>query len=270
MSQNGQTQNPVPTYTKKDFESGVDPRWCPGCGDFSIINQVQKAMPNVGVARENIVFISGIGCSSRFPYYMNNYGMHTLHGRAPSFASGLKVSRPELMVWVITGDGKRDHRARPGVFDRVQRAAHQRQGHCQAVVHVHLVDDGQVKVLLNDRLRDVAGQLGMAFDHRHRARPPAFISGLVLGCGADGEGRNQVGAESRRMVVEHQKNHVRLVVLHPLLGEVVAREHGFPIVFLCLAQVHGRADGGHMRGVDGCGDFGHVYAFCPAAPCGWF
>ena len=105
MSQNGQTQNPVPTYTKKDFESGVDPRWCPGCGDFSIINQVQKAMPNVGVARENIVFVSGIGCSSRFPYYMNNYGMHTLHGRAPSFASGLKVSRPELMVWVVTGDG---------------------------------------------------------------------------------------------------------------------------------------------------------------------
>src|SRR5512147_587183 len=105
MSSNAQTQNPVPTYTKKDFESGVDPRWCPGCGDFSIINQVQKAMPNVGVARENIVFISGIGCSSRFPYYMNNYGMHTLHGRAPTFASGLKVSRPELMVWVVTGDG---------------------------------------------------------------------------------------------------------------------------------------------------------------------
>ena len=103
MSQNGQTQ--IPTYTKKDFESGVDPRWCPGCGDFSIINQVQKAMPNVGVARENIVFVSGIGCSSRFPYYMNNYGMHTLHGRAPSFASGLKVSRPDLMVWIITGDG---------------------------------------------------------------------------------------------------------------------------------------------------------------------
>jgi 2-oxoglutarate ferredoxin oxidoreductase subunit beta len=95
----------LPVYTKKDFESGVDPRWCPGCGDFSIINQVQKALPAVGVRRENIVFISGIGCSSRFPYYMNNYGMHTLHGRAPSFASGLKVSRPELMVWIVTGDG---------------------------------------------------------------------------------------------------------------------------------------------------------------------
>ena len=95
----------LPTYTKKDFESGVDPRWCPGCGDYSIINQVQKVLPTVGVARENIVFISGIGCSSRFPYYMNNYGMHTLHGRAPAFASGLKVSRPELMVWVMTGDG---------------------------------------------------------------------------------------------------------------------------------------------------------------------
>jgi 2-oxoglutarate/2-oxoacid ferredoxin oxidoreductase subunit beta len=95
----------LPVYTKKDFESGVDPRWCPGCGDFSIINQVQKALPGVGRKREDIVFISGIGCSSRFPYYMNNYGMHTLHGRAPSFASGLKVSRPELMVWVVTGDG---------------------------------------------------------------------------------------------------------------------------------------------------------------------
>ena len=105
MSPNGQTQTPVPTYTKKDFESGVDPRWCPGCGDFSIINQVQKALPNVGVARENIVFISGIGCSGRFPYYMNTYGFHSIHGRAPTLATGLKASRPELMVWVITGDG---------------------------------------------------------------------------------------------------------------------------------------------------------------------
>ena len=95
----------VPAYTRKDFESGIDPRWCPGCGDYSIINQVQKLMPTVGVKRENIVFVSGIGCSSRFPYYMNNYGMHTLHGRAPSFASGLKVSRPELQVWIVTGDG---------------------------------------------------------------------------------------------------------------------------------------------------------------------
>ena len=95
----------LPVYSKKDFESGVDPRWCPGCGDFSIINQVQKVLPSAGHKREDIVFISGIGCSSRFPYYMNNYGMHTLHGRAPSFASGLKVSRPELMVWIVTGDG---------------------------------------------------------------------------------------------------------------------------------------------------------------------
>jgi 2-oxoglutarate ferredoxin oxidoreductase subunit beta len=95
----------LPVYSKKDFESGVDPRWCPGCGDFSIINQVQKALPAAGKKREDIVFISGIGCSSRFPYYMNNYGMHTLHGRAPSFASGLKVSRPDLMVWIVTGDG---------------------------------------------------------------------------------------------------------------------------------------------------------------------
>ncbi len=95
----------LPTYTKKDFESGVDPRWCPGCGDYSIINQVQRALPSLGVRREDVVFVSGIGCSSRFPYYMNAYGMHTLHGRAPAFASGLKISRPELMVWVVTGDG---------------------------------------------------------------------------------------------------------------------------------------------------------------------
>ena len=95
----------IPAYTKKDFESGVDPRWCPGCGDYSIINQVQRALPSAGVARENIVFVSGIGCSSRFPYYMHNYGMHTVHGRAPSFAAGLKLSRPELQVWVVTGDG---------------------------------------------------------------------------------------------------------------------------------------------------------------------
>jgi 2-oxoglutarate ferredoxin oxidoreductase subunit beta len=106
MSTNGQTATAAPpAYAKKDFESGVDPRWCPGCGDFSIINQVQRTLPSVGVKRENIVFVSGIGCSSRFPYYMNNYGMHTLHGRAPSFASGIKLARPELMVWIITGDG---------------------------------------------------------------------------------------------------------------------------------------------------------------------
>jgi len=98
-------QATAPTYTKKDFESGVDPRWCPGCGDYSIINQVQRTLPLAGVARENIVFVSGIGCSSRFPYYMRNYGMHTVHGRAPSFATGLKLSRPELEVWVVTGDG---------------------------------------------------------------------------------------------------------------------------------------------------------------------
>jgi 2-oxoglutarate ferredoxin oxidoreductase subunit beta len=99
------TTESTPAYTKKDFESGVDPRWCPGCGDYSIINQVQRTLPSAGVARENIVFISGIGCSSRFPYYMRNYGMHTIHGRAPSFATGLKLSRPELQVWVVTGDG---------------------------------------------------------------------------------------------------------------------------------------------------------------------
>ena len=97
---------PAPTtLTRKDFVTDQDVRWCPGCGDYSILAQVQKIMPELGIARENIVFISGIGCSSRFPYYMNTYGFHSIHGRAPAIASGLKATRPELSVWVVTGDG---------------------------------------------------------------------------------------------------------------------------------------------------------------------
>jgi 2-oxoglutarate ferredoxin oxidoreductase subunit beta len=80
-------------------------RWCPGCGDYSILAQTQKTMPNFGVVKEKIVFISGIGCSGRLPYYMNTYGFHTIHGRAATIATGLKAARPDLMVWVITGDG---------------------------------------------------------------------------------------------------------------------------------------------------------------------
>ncbi|HMR93427.1 MAG TPA: 2-oxoacid:ferredoxin oxidoreductase subunit beta [Chitinophagaceae bacterium] len=91
--------------TAKDFATDQEVRWCPGCGDYSILAQVQKVMPALGIPRENIVFISGIGCSSRFPYYMNTYGMHSIHGRATAIASGLKASRPELSVWIITGDG---------------------------------------------------------------------------------------------------------------------------------------------------------------------
>jgi 2-oxoglutarate ferredoxin oxidoreductase subunit beta len=91
--------------TRKDFTSDQDVRWCPGCGDYAILAQVQRIFPELGVAKENVVFISGIGCSSRFPYYMNTYGFHSIHGRAPAIATGLKVSRPELSVWVVTGDG---------------------------------------------------------------------------------------------------------------------------------------------------------------------
>ena len=90
---------------KKDFESDQEVRWCPGCGDYSVLTNVQRVMPELGVPRENFVFVSGIGCSSRFPYYMNTYGFHTIHGRAPAFATGIKLARPELSVWVITGDG---------------------------------------------------------------------------------------------------------------------------------------------------------------------
>ena len=91
--------------TKKDFVSDQEVRWCPGCGDYAILAQVQKVLPELGVARENFVFVSGIGCSSRFPYYVNTYGVHSIHGRAPAIASGLKAARPELSVWIVTGDG---------------------------------------------------------------------------------------------------------------------------------------------------------------------
>ena len=91
--------------TRKDFVSDQDVRWCPGCGDYAILAQVQKVFPELGIPKEKVVFISGIGCSSRFPYYMNTYGFHSIHGRAPAIATGLKVSRPDLMVWVVTGDG---------------------------------------------------------------------------------------------------------------------------------------------------------------------
>lgn len=97
--------NGLPTLTAKDFTTDQEVRWCPGCGDYSILAQVQKVMPGIGVPRENIVIISGIGCSSRFPYYMNTYGMHSIHGRATAIASGLKATRPELSVWIVTGDG---------------------------------------------------------------------------------------------------------------------------------------------------------------------
>ena len=90
---------------KADFVSKQTPRWCPGCGDYSILANVQKVMPELNIPRENIVFVSGIGCSSRFPYYMNTYGLHTIHGRAPAFATGLKVACPDLSVWIVTGDG---------------------------------------------------------------------------------------------------------------------------------------------------------------------
>ncbi|MDA7913452.1 2-oxoacid:ferredoxin oxidoreductase subunit beta, partial [bacterium] len=95
----------LPVLKPADFASDQDVRWCPGCGDYSILAQMKKVLPEIGSTRENTVFISGIGCSSRFPYYMNTYGMHSIHGRAPAFATGLKSTRPELDIWVITGDG---------------------------------------------------------------------------------------------------------------------------------------------------------------------
>ena len=96
---------PMPTLTRQDFVSDQTVRWCPGCGDYAILATVQKALPELGIPRENIVFISGIGCSSRFPYYMNTYGIHSIHGRAPTLATGLAIANPDLSIWVVTGDG---------------------------------------------------------------------------------------------------------------------------------------------------------------------
>ncbi len=94
-----------PALTKKDFQSDQEVRWCPGCGDYAILSAVQTVFPELGIPREQFVVVSGIGCSSRFPYYMSTYGFHGIHGRAPALATGLKVSRPDLHVWVVTGDG---------------------------------------------------------------------------------------------------------------------------------------------------------------------
>ena len=96
---------PPGELTKKDFVSNQEVRWCPGCGDYAILNNVQKVMPDLGIPREKMVFVSGIGCSSRFPYYMNTYGFHGIHGRALPIATGVKAANPELSVWVVTGDG---------------------------------------------------------------------------------------------------------------------------------------------------------------------
>ncbi|MFN7960863.1 MAG: 2-oxoacid:ferredoxin oxidoreductase subunit beta [Thermoanaerobaculia bacterium] len=95
----------APVLTKKDFQSDQEVRWCPGCGDYAILSAVQTVLPELGIPKEKFVIVSGIGCSSRFPYYMNTYGFHTIHGRAPAIATGLKLTRPDLDVWVVTGDG---------------------------------------------------------------------------------------------------------------------------------------------------------------------
>jgi 2-oxoglutarate ferredoxin oxidoreductase subunit beta len=95
----------TPTLTPKDFKSDQEVKWCPGCGDYSILTQIQKILPETGIPREKMVFVSGIGCSSRLPYYMATYGFHSIHGRAPAIATGVKLANPELDVWVMTGDG---------------------------------------------------------------------------------------------------------------------------------------------------------------------
>ncbi len=106
MQQDGKdVHEPPQFFTKKDLVSDIEPRWCPGCGSYAVLNVIMNLLPKLGLPREKFVFVSGIGCSSRFPYYINTYGFHTIHGRAPAVATGLKLARPDLSVWVITGDG---------------------------------------------------------------------------------------------------------------------------------------------------------------------
>jgi 2-oxoglutarate/2-oxoacid ferredoxin oxidoreductase subunit beta len=105
VSENGGNGKNLVQLTAKDFKSNQEVRWCPGCGDYAILAALQSFMPELGLPREQIVFISGIGCAARFPYYMQTYGMHSIHGRAPAIATGLSTSRPDLSVWVVTGDG---------------------------------------------------------------------------------------------------------------------------------------------------------------------
>jgi 2-oxoglutarate ferredoxin oxidoreductase subunit beta len=105
MSGDGNGQGPLIQLTAKDFKTDQEVRWCPGCGDYAILAALQGFMPELGIPRERIVFVSGIGCAARFPYYMETYGMHSIHGRAPAIATGLAASRPDLSVWVVTGDG---------------------------------------------------------------------------------------------------------------------------------------------------------------------
>jgi 2-oxoglutarate/2-oxoacid ferredoxin oxidoreductase subunit beta len=105
MDDNTKTKQHEVKYTSKDFSTAQDVRWCPGCGDYSILAQMQRTSPDLGIQKEKMVWISGIGCSSRFPYYMNTYGFHSIHGRAPAIATGVKLNNPELSVWVAAGDG---------------------------------------------------------------------------------------------------------------------------------------------------------------------
>ena len=133
------THRPLPVLTRRaDFASDQDIRWCPGCGDYSILAQMKKVLPTLGVPPEKMVFVSGIGCSSRFPYYMNTYGIHSIHGRAPAVATGLKACRPDLSVWVITGDGDGlSHRRQPSDALHPPQPRHQHR----AVQQPHLRPD---------------------------------------------------------------------------------------------------------------------------------
>ena len=116
------TDASVPVTTKKDWSSDQEVRWCPGCGDYSILAAVQLLMPELGVRRENTVFVSGIGCAARFPYYMNTYGLHGIHGRAPAIATGLAMARPDLDVWVVGGGSGHGFKHGPAVGEYVARS----------------------------------------------------------------------------------------------------------------------------------------------------
>jgi hypothetical protein len=152
-------------------------------------------------------------------------------------------------------DGKRDHRAGP----RLRLAAHQAHRHREAVVDIHLVDDGEIEIVLDHRLRDVARQLRMADQLGHRARAPALVGDREFGRGADRKGRDDIEAEGVGVIVVDQENDVRLLVLHPLLGEFVTAEDLLPVGLAGLAEVERRAHGRNMRGINARGNMGHHF-----------
>ena len=149
--------------TKKDFTSDQEVRWCPGCGDYAILSAVQSVFPDLGIPKENFVVVSGIGCSSRFPYYMNTFGFHSIHGRAPAVATGIKVANPELSVWIATGVARSGTAGKGSVLlDLSRRIRDLRFGPVGGYVHFQLFRGYGEDILNYNQRRETQLRIGFA------------------------------------------------------------------------------------------------------------